>query len=67
MMNLRREPFSRRLREDRKTMGLFAYLKNKFQKRRDSRLSAKYEKGPFAKSRAAFADKLEELSNATNP
>jgi fused signal recognition particle receptor len=42
-------------------MGLFAYLKNKFSKKEETPSSAKYEKG-LAKSRAAFADRLEELS-----
>lgn len=42
-------------------MGLFAYLKNKFAKKQSGEKEAKYEKG-LAKSRAAFADRLEELS-----
>ncbi|MBR6056040.1 MAG: signal recognition particle-docking protein FtsY [Bacilli bacterium] len=39
-------------------MGLFSYLKSKFSKKENS---TKYEKG-LAKSRAAFADRLEDLS-----
>ena len=39
-------------------MGLFSYLKNKFSKKENSKT---YEKG-LAKSRAAFADRLEDLS-----
>ena len=39
-------------------MGLFSYLKSKFSKKKNS---TKYEKG-LAKSRAAFADRLEDLS-----
>ena len=39
-------------------MGLFAYLKSKFSKKETSKT---YEKG-LAKSRAAFADRLEDLS-----
>ena len=39
-------------------MGLFSYLKNKFSKKGNSKT---YEKG-LAKSRAAFADRLEDLS-----
>lgn len=39
-------------------MGLFSYLKSKFSKKGNS---TKYEKG-LAKSRAAFADRLEDLS-----
>ena len=39
-------------------MGLFSYLKSKFLKKENS---TKYEKG-LAKSRAAFADRLEDLS-----
>lgn len=46
-------------------MGLFAYLKNKFSKKKEQPSSQsqtlKYQKG-LAKSRAAFADRLEELS-----
>lgn len=46
-------------------MGLFAYLKNKFSKKKEEPSSnaqtLKYQKG-LAKSRAAFADRLEELS-----
>ena len=42
-------------------MGLFAYLKNKFGKKEETEQSTKYEKG-LAKSRAAFADRLDELS-----
>jgi len=42
-------------------MGLFAYLKNKFSKKEETPASEKYEKG-LAKSRAAFADRLQELS-----
>lgn len=46
-------------------MGLFAYLKNKFSKKsedkKDASSTSKYQKG-LAKSRAAFADRLEELS-----
>lgn len=46
-------------------MGLFAYLKNKFGKKdvkqEEKEATAKYRKG-LAKSRAAFADRLEELS-----
>jgi len=46
-------------------MGLFAYLKNKFSKKKDDQkeqiTAEKYQKG-LAKSRAAFADRLEELS-----
>ena len=42
-------------------MGLFSYLKNKFSKKEDSEISAAYEKG-LAKSRAAFADRLKDLS-----
>lgn len=42
-------------------MGLFAYLKNKFSKKEDTPTGKKYEKG-LAKSRAAFADRLQELS-----
>ncbi|MFA6619580.1 MAG: signal recognition particle-docking protein FtsY [Bacilli bacterium] len=42
-------------------MGLFAYLKNKFGKKEETPQSVKYEKG-LAKSRAAFADRLDELS-----
>jgi fused signal recognition particle receptor len=43
-------------------MGLFAYLKNKFSKKETTPSSDKYEKG-LAKSRAAFADRLQELSS----
>ena len=39
-------------------MGLFSYLKNKFSKKENSKT---YEKG-LAKSRAAFADRVEDLS-----
>lgn len=39
-------------------MGLFSYLKSKFSKKENS---TKYQKG-LAKSRAAFADRLEDLS-----
>ena len=39
-------------------MGLFSYLKNKFSKKENNKT---YEKG-LAKSRAAFADRLEDLS-----
>ena len=39
-------------------MGLFSYLKSKFSKKENS---TKYERG-LAKSRAAFADRLEDLS-----
>ncbi len=46
-------------------MGLFAYLKNKFSKKKEDEpekvATRKYQKG-LAKSRAAFADRLEELS-----
>jgi len=42
-------------------MGLFAYLKNKFAKKEETPAGEKYEKG-LAKSRAAFASRLEELS-----
>jgi fused signal recognition particle receptor len=42
-------------------MGLFAYLKNKFAAKKDEKTD-KYEKG-LAKSRAAFADRLQELSS----
>lgn len=42
-------------------MGLFAYLKNKFATKNDEKTD-KYEKG-LAKSRAAFADRLQELSS----
>lgn len=46
-------------------MGLFAYLKNKFSKNKveenKNASTIKYQKG-LAKSRAAFADRLEELS-----
>ena len=42
-------------------MGLFAYLQNKFGKKDATPASVKYAKG-LAKSRAAFADRLEELS-----
>ncbi len=46
-------------------MGLFAYLKNKFSKNKEEQpakvSTSKYQKG-LAKSRAAFADRLEELS-----
>jgi fused signal recognition particle receptor len=43
------------------SMGLFAYLKNKFAKKGETPTGEKYEKG-LAKSRAAFASRLEELS-----
>ena len=50
-------------------MGLFAYLKNKFSKNKDQTSekvsTSKYQKG-LAKSRAAFADRLEELSKRYN-
>ena len=38
-------------------MGLFSYLKSKFSKKENNKT---YEKG-LAKSRAAFADRLEDL------
>jgi fused signal recognition particle receptor len=41
-------------------MGLFAYLKDKFSSKKDDR-TEKYEQG-LSKSRAAFADRLQELS-----
>jgi hypothetical protein len=47
-------------------MGLFAYLKNKFGKKEETEPSEKYEKG-LAKSRAAFADRLDELSKRYKP
>lgn len=42
-------------------MGLFAYLKNKFATHKDEKTD-KYEKG-LSRSRAAFADRLQELSS----
>lgn len=45
-------------------MGLFAYLKNKFAGKKDEKEEAKTEKYSegLSKSRAAFADRLQELS-----
>jgi fused signal recognition particle receptor len=45
-------------------MGLFAYLKNKFSGKKDEKEEAKTEKYSegLSKSRAAFADRLQELS-----
>ncbi|MCH4210477.1 MAG: signal recognition particle-docking protein FtsY [Bacilli bacterium] len=42
-------------------MGLFAYLKDKFSGKKSNEKSEKYSQG-LSKSRAAFADRLEELS-----
>ena len=42
-------------------MGLFSFLKNKFSSKKEDESTKTYEKG-LAKSRKAFASRLDELS-----